>query len=410
MLLNLKELYNEFKKINPDLKVGFSKFASLRPKQCVLAGSTGTHSVCVCVIHQNVKLMCEGVFKRDYDKLKYFDYHTWLNFGICGNPTASCYFSECEQCPAFERLRPIIQSYFDRHEIETVQYNLWTHTDRSNLETKMENVDDFIDHFLDRLPQLLKHSYIVKQQNEYFNNIKDNLKPGEMLVVLDFSENYTFLIQDEVQSYHWTNEQATVHPFGFYYNIENEIQFSNCIIISEIMKHNVVLVDLFINKFIKFIKGQIGTPTKIYYFSDGAASQYKNKTNIWNLTKHEQKYGISAEWNFFGTSHGKNVSDGLGGTLKRLVSRASIQSTESVINSPNAMYNWAVENIKNMNFVYATNEEYTEAEELFFKLCPKLKPVPKTQSVHHVQPLSDGKVKTRFFSQSSEFNIYSVIK
>ena len=35
----------------------FSKFAEFRPKECVLPGSSGTHSVCVCTKHQNVKLM-----------------------------------------------------------------------------------------------------------------------------------------------------------------------------------------------------------------------------------------------------------------------------------------------------------------------------------------------------------------
>ena len=57
VLNNLRELYKEFKGRFPNLKIGFSKFAELRPKQCVLAGSSGTHCVCVCTIHQNVKLM-----------------------------------------------------------------------------------------------------------------------------------------------------------------------------------------------------------------------------------------------------------------------------------------------------------------------------------------------------------------
>ena len=50
MLCNLKEAYHQFKQQHPDIKVGFSKFAEL-------AGATGTHSVCVCTINQNVKLM-----------------------------------------------------------------------------------------------------------------------------------------------------------------------------------------------------------------------------------------------------------------------------------------------------------------------------------------------------------------
>ena len=50
LLCNLKEAYSQFKIHHPAVKVGFSKFADLRPKECVLAGASGTHSVCVCVL------------------------------------------------------------------------------------------------------------------------------------------------------------------------------------------------------------------------------------------------------------------------------------------------------------------------------------------------------------------------
>ena len=56
ILCNLKELYTAFKDKHPDLKISFSKFASLRPKWCITVGPKGTHSVCVCTAHQNVKL------------------------------------------------------------------------------------------------------------------------------------------------------------------------------------------------------------------------------------------------------------------------------------------------------------------------------------------------------------------
>ena len=38
----------------------------------------------------------------------------------------------------------------------------------------------------------------------------------EVLVVGDFAENFTFVMQDEVQSYHWNNVEATIHPFVCY--------------------------------------------------------------------------------------------------------------------------------------------------------------------------------------------------
>ena len=49
ILSNLREMHREFKKRFPDYNVGFSTFAELRPKHCVSAGASGTHSVCVCV-------------------------------------------------------------------------------------------------------------------------------------------------------------------------------------------------------------------------------------------------------------------------------------------------------------------------------------------------------------------------
>uniref|UniRef100_A0A1X7VAM1 Uncharacterized protein n=1 Tax=Amphimedon queenslandica TaxID=400682 RepID=A0A1X7VAM1_AMPQE len=61
VLLNLRELYRNFNDKYPDVKVGFSKLTELRPPYCVLAGVNGTHSFCVCTIHQNVKLLFESM-------------------------------------------------------------------------------------------------------------------------------------------------------------------------------------------------------------------------------------------------------------------------------------------------------------------------------------------------------------
>ena len=56
ILCNLREAYTQFK-TEHQLPIGFSKFAALRPKNVILPGASGTHSVCVCTSHQNVKLM-----------------------------------------------------------------------------------------------------------------------------------------------------------------------------------------------------------------------------------------------------------------------------------------------------------------------------------------------------------------
>jgi hypothetical protein len=83
---------------------------------------------------------------------------------------------------------------------------------------------------------------------------------------------------------------------------------------------------------------------KTIYFSDGARRQYKNKKNFVNMCQHENDIGLVAEWNFFATSHGKNSCDGIGGTTKREVTRASMQRPyNDKILTPEDMYKFCTE-------------------------------------------------------------------
>ena len=51
VLSDLRGVHHEFKEKIPDCKIGVLKFAELRPKHCVLAGMSGTYSVCVCTMY-----------------------------------------------------------------------------------------------------------------------------------------------------------------------------------------------------------------------------------------------------------------------------------------------------------------------------------------------------------------------
>jgi len=63
LLLNLKELHVSFKESNLKYDFGFSTFAKLKLlKIAYLLGLLGgTHSVCVCTIHKNIKLMIDAI-------------------------------------------------------------------------------------------------------------------------------------------------------------------------------------------------------------------------------------------------------------------------------------------------------------------------------------------------------------
>ena len=61
ILCNLRELYSAFEDVNPEVSIGFSKFCCLCPKWCITVGAKGTHSVCVCIHHQNAVLLLSAI-------------------------------------------------------------------------------------------------------------------------------------------------------------------------------------------------------------------------------------------------------------------------------------------------------------------------------------------------------------
>lgn len=123
LLCNLKEAYQLFVSRYPDMKIGFSKFAELRPKECVIAGSSGTHSVCVCTTHQNVKLMMVGTHMEDASDgvMQLNHYSSALAVVRCNLFHPRCALGECTCCPGPDRLREHLLEFFEDKEIDEVE-------------------------------------------------------------------------------------------------------------------------------------------------------------------------------------------------------------------------------------------------------------------------------------------------
>ena len=123
---------------------------------------------------------------------------------------------------------------------------------------------------------------------------------------------------------------CTIHPFVIYclqHDENSQSNFDSFVLISKCTNHDNVSVHLFQKKLINWLIEKRGKENvkKVYYFSDCAASQYKNKENLINLTHHFEDFSIEVEWNFFATSFEKNACDRIGGTVKRFVRRESLR-------------------------------------------------------------------------------------
>jgi len=140
LLLTLNELFVHFKQKYPHYIIGRSSFCALRPKWCVLPGASGTHSVCVCVYHQNVKLMTEALkFNVNYRDL--------LDFLVCNTENEICMLDDCTSCPGPEVLKEILENELDDLPDE-ITFKQWVSTDRANLISQVLPLEDFFDVFI----------------------------------------------------------------------------------------------------------------------------------------------------------------------------------------------------------------------------------------------------------------------
>lgn len=398
ILCNLQELYVEFCKDSNNPSIGFSTFASLRPAWCILAGSKGTHSVCVCTYHQNPKLQLAAL------GLKQVEYSQLMAASVCDINNEDCMMHLCKNCPREQGVRVFLEGLDQMSLPEEVHYKQWVTVDRCSLTEKVENSSDFMESLSKSITNLTKHHFTSKHQSQYFKNLKNNLQSQEGCLVGDFAENYSFIIQDAVQGFHWENVQCTVHPFVFYWKHSDNVCHQSYCFISDSLKHNTVMVYSFLNELIPAIQEGHPTLKKIHYFTDGCAAQYKNKFNFLNLCHHRADFGVDAEWNFFATSHGKNACDGIGGTVKRAAARASLQRhIDNQILTAENMYHFCSKEFKSsIKILYVSTQVKEIEDRLDQRFAHPIKPVVGTLKFHRFVPMSKDSLMVYPLSENTK--------
>ena len=401
------ELNNVSEKPNP--LIGFSTFASLRPKYCVLVGPKGTHSVCVCKYHQNPKLMISVIGIKD------LTYKTLMKKCVCDENIDSmdCMLQKCKKCPGKSGVKSFLNSLESLTERSSITYKQWMGTDRAEMVEINDDIETFIDKLSDSIFSLTRHHIISRKQQEYFKYMKENLPDDELIVIGDFAENYSITVQHEIQSFHWTNIQLTLHPFVVYYNqtVDNvkSLGHKSYCFITEYLKHNSSAVYEFQKQLIEDLLDSGLKIKKIHYFSDGCAGQYKSLYSFTNLCHHLSDFGIEAEWNFFATSHGKNPCDGVGGCLKMAAYRHSLQAEfENHILNAEHFYNVVKEKCPHVKSILVPAAKIHATEKFLEKRFKEAMTLVGTRSFHRIVPIDKSKVQAYVYSADKDYQVSTI--
>ena len=68
----------------------------------------------------------------------------------------------------------------------------------------------FFEYLKSKLPQFVRHNFIARWQDDHYKLSMKCLGEDMILSHIDYAENYTFEIQDQIQSMYWCSTQITI--------------------------------------------------------------------------------------------------------------------------------------------------------------------------------------------------------
>ena len=242
--------------------VSFNTFCCLRPKSVFTVGQTLDRQ-CICEQCENFRLVKNQLIKLG---VKAVPAHTTdcVKLSLCQidsfnsendridsfhliNPDygkVQCITRNCQNCGIEKIQLKVLQGNPNLQQDENmIQWNRWVWVEKFPgstakkmiLRTEQGTCKDLLDVFLDDLKSLSHHLFSANWNYAQFQYIRDNLKPGYLLSVLDFGQNYMNVFQDEPQSIHWDHTQTTIHPIVNFFikpgesvvTVEEHIMISN---------------------------------------------------------------------------------------------------------------------------------------------------------------------------------------
>lgn len=326
LLFTVKEITSKFVQ---QTGINLSYATLLRAKPFwVVAPTFRDRESCLCVKHENFKLKLNKL-KTLQQLVNHGSIEKTIEEYSCDITSYDCMNGLCGICKNPKNESP--------DNADSVTYFQW----KSVIEEKIvkgENkkfkitkkasisstVNELKSAFIEDIPVMKKHLYGIYSYNKLKKEMKENFTEEEVIIQIDFSENYTTKYDNEIQSTHFAKTQLSIHT-GVYYtrNVDKGLKSRSFATVSENLDHQAHAVWAHMKPILQIILENKDINT-IHIYSDGPTSQYRNRTNIhlWLQTLiKEFKQIIKATWTYSEPGHGKGPMDGVGGTIKRTADR-----------------------------------------------------------------------------------------
>ena len=195
--------------------------------------------------------------------LNQFNGSDLLNKSVCCVPTENCYYRMCDKCSSVNVSNLLWNKDDSINEKTEVTWSLWVMiNNRVELQHFNASLLSLIEQLNSHWTAFITHTYVTRQQRDYIKTTRINSNLTTFATIyMDFAENFSFIVQNEIQSAYWNQKQATIYTVVI--NVGNSHR--NIIIISNCMVHDTKFVYCIQQLLMKFVRKEYPTIHKMNY-------------------------------------------------------------------------------------------------------------------------------------------------
>ena len=367
-------------------KISYSLFCRFKPFW-VIKPTSADRQTCLCKIHDNLNMKIITAFSANMYKSK--NMNDLLKNMTCDNSldNKECMYRDCAKCkfkiiPVTDTInmgRQVVWKIWrnKRFEIPTQNGDIKniTKTVKENEQGTIQQLHDEIQVEANRS---LRHIYNIRHQYRAISKLKDSLNDDDLVIHIDFSENYQCKYHQEIQSIHFgaSQQQISLHT-GVAYTKDQIYTFTS---FSDCLKHNPAGIWAHLEPVMTWLKQKSNTKV-VHVLSDGPTTQYRNRQNMYLFSTKLFDLGFTnGSWNYFEASHGKGAADGIGATIKQQADRA-VNVRGNDITCAREMID-VIRGSGTSVELFEIKED--DVEKIEQEIPKKLKSVPDTMKIHQV--------------------------
>ena len=258
------------------------------------------------------------------------------------------------------------------------------------------SVDKVVVLLKSKVAGFLFHVFMKRQQSNYFEKLKAEVTDTKIVMQIDFAENSNMREQDEIQKAHRNTKSLSIFS-AFVWSRSKTFSYG---LPSLDVTHDKFVVSSALEIILNHLESVIPNVKEINRFSDGAASQFKQRFHFRNLVRITNERRIDLSWHFFAISHGKDVVDGIRGTVKRLVWSSILAG--SVCRSAEDFIQLAMKKTDKIILLKIKISDINMSKTKLESIFKTVKTVPETQKMHSVTVIDNNTLELRYYSTCSE--------